>query len=81
MKNNRDANISEPIHSSSDSSSERQQSEIEAIANTLFQDIKEDMYNDAEFLQVLQEWHHENDENRTEDEARSNHICLKRKRQ
>ena len=40
-----------------------QESNIETVANTLFQDIQDDMYNDAEFLQFLKEWQEENKEN------------------
>jgi hypothetical protein len=36
-------------------------------ANRIFQDIDEDLYDDNEFLNILQEWHDENKENMTED--------------
>jgi hypothetical protein len=41
----------------------QQLSDIETIADTLFQDIKEDMCNDIEFHNFLQEWYKENKEN------------------
>jgi hypothetical protein len=40
-----------------------QLSDIETIADTLFQDIKEDMCNNIEFHNFLQEWYEENKEN------------------
>jgi hypothetical protein len=62
--NNTHANTSQLTDLSSPSSQTK--SEIETIANQLFQDIKqekEEMYNDRDFLDILEEWYKETEEN------------------
>jgi len=78
--NNTPTNISQQLVNVSPST-QIQQSDIETVANTLFQNTIKELYNDAEFLQVLQEWYKEDEEDRTDHHQANLKSSLKRKRE